>query len=331
MDRQATERPGSAGAADRSPTRVLGDRPSAESRRLVEDLWRRTPSATLTLEEWRFAAGAAARHPRPSWLRTEPVDAGGVPAEWSWRDPDGRPDGPVLLVLHGGGYIVCGIGTHRVLGARLSAAVGGRSLVVGYRLAPEHPFPAAVEDAATAYRWLLDQGVDPGRIVLFGDSAGGNLCLGTTFLARDRGLPMPAAMVLASPGIDLTFAGGSHEANAGRDPFSRIDAPERVIEWYLAGADPRDPLASPAFGDFAGLPPVLVLVGPDEMLLDDARTTVHRARSAGVEAELVEVVGAFHTWLGHAGSLPEADASVACLAEFIQRKSPGPWAFTGRR
>jgi len=291
-----------------------------------------------------------------------------VPAEWVWRSDDalatdvsatdvaatdvaatdasaadvaatdlsdvgaGRSaEGPVILVLHGGGFIVCSIGTHRVLGARVAHAVGGRSLVLGYRLAPEHPFPAAVHDAAAAYGWLLDEGVDPSRIVFFGDSAGASLCLSASLVARARGLPMPRALVLISPGIDLTFAAPSHTANAGTDPFSRIDCPDRVVEWYLAGADPTQPLASPAFADFTGLPPILVMVGPDEVLVDDARTTVDRAVVAGVDATLVMVTGAFHTWLGYAGELPEADRALAYLAEFILLKSPGTTPFTGHR
>lgn len=292
-------------------------RPSAESRRLVTALWERTPSGRLTLEEWRYAAGAIERAPHPPELRTQPVTAGGVPAAWSWhRSID--PDGPVVVVFHGGGFIVCSIGTHLSLGATVAAAAQGRALVVGYRLAPEHPFPAAVEDAAAAYEWLLEQGVAPERVVFFGDSAGGNLCLTASFLLRRRGRPLPAALVLASPGTDLTRSGASFLAHRDRDPFSRIDCPERVAEWYLKGADPTDPLASPLFGDFTGLPPMLVMVGPDEVLYDDAVRVAERAEAADVDVKLVVVPGAFHTWLGYAGALPEADESIALIGAFIR-------------
>jgi monoterpene epsilon-lactone hydrolase len=290
--------------------------PSAASRSIVASLWTRTPSRQLSLEEWRHAASAAERAELPSDLRHTTVEAAGVAAEWSWLRTDGHEHGPVVVVFHGGGWIVCSVGTHRVLGATVAAAAGGRALVVGYRRAPEHPFPAAVEDCAAAYQWLLESGVRPERVAFFGDSAGGNLCLTTSFLLRERGVPLPGALVMASPSVDLTT---ERSTNRDKDPFSRIDSPERVAEWYLAGADPTDPLVSPIYGEFEGLPPMLVMVGPDEQLHGDAVALVTRARSAGVDVTYAEVVGAFHTWLGYFGQLPEADASIAQIGDFLRR------------
>lgn len=297
---------------------------SEASRRVVAELWQRPANATLSLDEWRYAASAAERAAWAPDLRAATAVAGGVAAEWSWLEPGGDPHGPVVLVFHGGGFIVCNIGTHRRLGAQVAAAAGGRALVVGYRLAPEHPFPAAVEDCVAAYRWVVeDQGVSPERVAFFGDSAGGNLCASATLLARSQGLPVPAALVLASPAPDLTFAGASNRTKRDVDPFSRIDNPSRMLEYYLAGADPTDPLASPIFGDFTGFPPMLVLVGPDETHLDDSRAVVERAVAAGVDATLEVVEGAFHTWLGYAGVVPEADASIERIGAFIAEHTKG--------
>jgi acetyl esterase/lipase len=232
-------------------------------------------------------------------------------------------DGPVVLFLHGGGFIVCSIGTHRVLGARVAAGAGGRSLMVGYRLAPEHPFPQPVEDCVAAYRWLLEEGVAPERIAFFGDSAGGNLCLAAGLLAARDGIPLPAAMVLASPAPDLTFSGPSNVAKRDVDPFSRIDNPARMVEYYLRGADPRDPLASPVFADLTGFPPLLIMVGPDETLVDDCHALAERATKCGVDTELQVVEGAFHTWLGYAGVVPEADDCITRIGTFIAKHTRG--------
>jgi monoterpene epsilon-lactone hydrolase len=290
---------------------------SDASRRIVADLWRLPASRGLSLAEWRYSAGSAERAPWPDELSAQEVDADGVQAEWAWRN-DAETGGPIAFVLHGGGFIVCSIGTHRRLGAELAAVAGGRAFMVGYRLAPEAAFPAAIDDSVTAYRYLLDSGIDPASIWFFGDSAGGNLCLATCLQLRSAGLPLPAALVLASPLVDMTFSSASTEANKRFDPFSRIDDPQLMVDYYLAGADPQTPLSSPAFGDLSGLSPILTLVGTQEMLLDDARLLHDRATSAGVDSTLEVIDGAFHTWLGYAGSLPEADAAIRRIGEFVR-------------
>jgi acetyl esterase/lipase len=201
----------------------------------------------------------------------------------------------------------------------MGQAVGGRALAVEYRRAPEHVFPAAVADCTTAYRWLLEQGIAPGRIVFFGDSAGGNLCVSTALLAREQGLPVPAALVPISPGaVDLT-----EEVPPERralDPFSRIDNRPRMLDAYLRGADPAHPLASPLYADLSGLPPMLVLVGPDEACLDVSVELVRRAVEQGGEATCEVVDGAFHTWLGYWGRVPEADAAIERIAAFVRER-----------
>ena len=246
---------------------------SEEGAQVVADLWALPSTDGMTLEEWRHAAAAGERLPLPAGFRFQEVDAGGVEAQWAWWAGTAT-DGPVILFFHGGGWVVCGIGTHRVLGGRLAGAVGGRTLVVGYRLAPESPFPGPVQDCAASYRWLLDQGVDPGRVVFAGDSAGGNLVVAAALLLQAEGVPLPAALVAVSPAPDLTFRGESNATNRPSDPFSRIDDMDRIVELYLQGHDPTDPLASPVFGDLAGLPPLLVMVGPD-------RDAARRRRRAG--------------------------------------------------
>jgi acetyl esterase/lipase len=292
---------------------------SEASARIVAELWARPHNADLDLEAWRHGAAWRAREALPAEWRGEAVDADGVEAEWSWLEPDGDPDGPVVLVFHGGGFCVCDVPSYRELSARVSAAAGGRALTVGYRRAPEHPFPAAVEDCATAYGWVLAQGVDPSRVVFFGDSAGGNLCVSTSLLARERGLPMPAAIVPISPGVDLTFAAESNVTKRDLDPFSRIDNRPRMLEAYLRGADPLHPLASPLYAELSGLPPMLVLVGPDETCVDVSVDLAARARAQGVHATCEIVDGAFHTWMGYAGVVPEADESIARVGQFVRQ------------
>ncbi len=289
---------------------------SAERDRVVAELWTVPATRDLTLEQWRDSAAGGERLPLPPGFRHEAVDAAGVEAQWAWWEGSST-DGPVIVFLHGGGWVVCSIGTHRVLGGRLAGAVGGRTLVVGYRLAPEHPFPTPLDDCVTAYRWVLDQGVDPRRVVLAGDSAGGNLVVAVALALKAAGAPLPGALVAISPAPDLTFRGGSNVTNRPHDPFSRIDDMDRIVEWYLQGHDPTDPLVSPVFGDLRGLPPLLVLVGPEETLRDDSQELARVAAAAGVDTTFELVDGAFHTWLNHGGSMPEADESIARIGRFV--------------
>jgi len=295
---------------------------SPERDRVVAGLWTVPATQDLTLEQWREGAAGGERLPLPEDFRHAVVDAGGVEAQWAWWDGVAT-DGPVIVFFHGGGWVVCSIGTHRVLGGRLAREVGGRTLVVGYRLAPEHPFPVPVEDCVTAYRWVLESGIDPSRVVLAGDSAGGNLVVAVALALKAEGTPLPAALVAVSPAADLTFRGGSNVSNRPLDPFSRIDDMDRIVDCYLQGHDPTVPLASPVFGDLTGLPPLLVLVGPEETLRDDSEELARVATVAGVDTTFELVDGAFHTWLNHGGSVPEADASIARIGRFVAEHAGG--------
>ena len=217
-------------------------------------------------------------------VTVERLEVAGRPAEWVLV-PASRP-GRVVLYLHGGGYVIGSIRSHRHLAADIARAAAAAVLLVDYRLAPEHPFPAAVDDWLGAYRWLLDQGFDAGEIAIAGDSAGGGLAVASLLAARDAGLPVPAAGVCISPWTDLTMSGQSHASRAARDPLVKAADLRRFGEAYLAGAEATAPLASPLFADLAGLPPLLIQVGDDEVLLDDAVGLEQRAKAAGVDAIL---------------------------------------------
>ncbi|HEX4209639.1 MAG TPA: alpha/beta hydrolase, partial [Candidatus Binataceae bacterium] len=205
--------------------------------------------------------------PIPADIKQEKVNAGGVPAEWI-SAPNASADRAVLY-LHGGGYVIGSINTHRDLMARISRASGFRVLGIDYRLAPEHPFPAAVEDAVAAYRWLLAQGLQPSRIAVAGDSAGGGLTIATLVAIRDAKLTVPAAGVCLSPWVDMEGIGESMTSKASADPVVQKQGLLGMAQAYLGGKDPRTPLAAPLYADLKGLPPLLIQVGEAETLLDD--------------------------------------------------------------
>jgi len=247
---------------------------------------------------------------------SEPVSAGGVKAEW--LSSPGVDRDRVLLHLHGGGYYTGSIATHRDLISRLGRAAGMRSLAVDYRLAPEHPFPAALDDATTAYRWLLSEGFDPARIVLAGDSSGGGLALATLVKLRDDGVPLPARAVLLSPWTDLALTGDSVTRNASRDPINRARYLEISPPLYAGSEDVKNPLISPLYADPAGLPPLLIQVGSDETLLDDSTRFAERARAAGVDVTLEIWPGMFHVFQMSARFLPEARRAIEVAGAFMR-------------
>lgn len=212
--------------------------------------------------------------------KCEKVDAGGVRAEWITA-PRARAD-RVVLYFHGGGYAMGSIHSHRDMCERLSRAAEARVLVLDYRLAPEHPFPAAVEDARTAYLWLLKQGIAPARIALAGDSAGGGLTFATLFALRDHGDPLPACAAPLSPWVDLEGTGESMTARDAVDPIVHKAMLQQMGRTYVQAGNLHDPLAAPLYGDVAGLPPLLIQVGERETLLDDAVRMADKAKKAGV-------------------------------------------------
>ena len=248
--------------------------------------------------------------------RVEPVMAGRVPAEWIV--PSGVVTDAVLLYLHGGGYAAGSFITHRVLAEKMAQLARVRALLPAYRLAPEHRFPAAVDDAMAVYRWLIQEyGADPARVVVAGDSAGGGLTIALAVSARDAGLPLPAALACISPWTDLAGTGESMRTKAGKDPcFSPEDLHLQARE-YLGDADPMHPLASPLYADLRGLPPVMVQVGEDELLLDDARRLVERARAAGVDAMLEVWPGLWHIFATQ-GTFPESREAMQRLGRFLR-------------
>lgn len=202
----------------------------------------------------------------------------------------------LILYFHGGGYCIGSPISHRALAAGLAAEAGTRAVAFDYRLAPEHPFPAAVDDGLAAYRALLDEGADPKRIVIAGDSAGGGLTLATTLAAREAGLPMPAGLFVISPWVNLVNEGHSYAAKAKTDPILSKVGLDSFAGFYLAGGDASHPFASPAAADLKGLPPILIHVGSEEVLLSDAVALAQGFGVAGVEATLEIWPEMIHVW-----------------------------------
>lgn len=246
------------------------------------------------------------------------VDAGGVAAVHV-ATPRSRRDRHVLY-LHGGGYNYGSPSLYRDFIWRIADATEARVLCIDYRLAPEHPFPAAVDDAAGAYRWLLAAGAAPGRMAIIGDSAGGGLTFATLLRLRDEHVPLPAAAAGLSPWTDLTLSGPSVRSNASADPMLNANQARFLANRYLAGADPAHPYASPLFGDPTGLPPSLLQVGDDEILRDDAVRMAERMRKAGCAAELEIWPRMPHVWQLYARFLPEGRQAVERIGRFVTRQ-----------
>ena len=225
-----------------------------------------------------------AQFPLPADVRVEAVEANGVPAEWT-ATPDADRN-RVMLFLHGGGYISGSIASHRAMVAEAGRQARARTLALGYRLAPEHPFPAALEDALAGYRFLLSSGIEPANIAIAGDSAGGGLTIASLVSLRDAGHALPSRAWCISPWVDLEMTGASMAGKAGVDPMIQRTYLEELATAYLGGADPRDPLASPLHADLRGLPPLLIQVGSAETLLDDAVRLAGAAGAADVAVTL---------------------------------------------
>ena len=261
-------------------------------------------------------AGSANAIPLPSGTSYEAVEANAVPAEWI--DAPGAAADQVFLFVHGGGYYRGSVADTRATAARISAATAMRCLSVDYRLAPEHPFPAAIDDTHAAYRFLLEAGFAANRLVVGGVSAGGGLTLALLLAARAAGDPLPAAAVPMSPWTDLCQSGASFATKHDVDPSISKLYLDRMAGYYLNGADPRDPLASPIYGDLRGLPPLLIQVGTSETLLDDSRDFTTRARAEGCTVVLEEWPEMIHGWQQLAHVLPEGQAAIDRIGEFVR-------------
>ncbi len=257
--------------------------------------------------------------PVPDDLASERVDANGVPGAF-FAAPGADP-ARCVYYLHGGGYVIGSVDTHRVLTHDLSRASGMRVLSMDYRLAPEHPFPAGLEDSVTGYRWLLESGVAPENIVIAGDSAGGGLTVATVIALRDRGLPLPAGIVCFSPWVDMEGAGDSMQSRAEIDPIVQRDGLLWFADLYLDGANPRDPLANPLHADLSGLPPALIQVGDAETLLDDSIRLADRLGAAGVSVELDVWNRMIHVWQLFGPMLSEGREAIAKAGAFMAEKT----------
>ncbi|MET9365967.1 alpha/beta hydrolase [Streptomyces sp. NPDC006632] len=255
----------------------------------------------------------------PTGIRTRAATLGARPA--LLVEPHDAPRAGTILYFHGGSYVVGSPHTALSLTGNLVSRTRFRALSLDYRLAPEHPFPAAIEDALSAYRALLDGGEDPSAIAFAGDSAGGGLAVTTCLAARDAGLPMPSAIVAFSAGLDMTRTGPSMDTRAGADPYFTRAGLEHTGALYSAGQDPHQPLLSPAvLADLAGLPPMLLQVGTNEILLDDSTRLAARAREAAVDVVLDVVADVPHVFQAFAGILDEADEALDRAALFLTQR-----------
>lgn len=265
-----------------------------------------------------FLDQAGAKFSVPADVRRSPFGLHGLQAEFF--DAPGADPERVLLYLHGGGYVIGSITSHGYLIQNLSRASGMRVLAINYRLAPEHPFPAAIDDAVGSYRWLLKQGYKPEHMAIGGDSAGGGLTLASLVSLRDAGDPLPAAALCISPWTDLTGKADSLRTRRHLDPMIDPDSLYKLVGYYLGKTDPTHPLASPLFAELAGLPPLLIQVGEREVLYDDAVELAKKASAAGLEVTLEEAANMFHVWHAYAPMLDEAQQAVDRAGRYLRGK-----------
>jgi monoterpene epsilon-lactone hydrolase len=284
-------------------------------------LIKRRNHRSLPIERHRRFASAAERlvpDPPRNTRRVE-VDAGGVRAELIATPGSDRER--FVLFLHGGGFIIGSPALYRHFTWRIAAAANARVLAIDYRLAPENPFPAALDDAVAAYHWLLAHGGNPGRIAVMGDSAGGGLVFSLLLRLRDAATPLPSAAVALSPWTDLALTAPSLRLNAASDPMLNPEDPAHFVEEYLAGTDPRTPYASPLYGDPAGFPPTMIQVGSDEVLRDDAVRMAERMRATSCEVELEIWPRMPHVWHLFVPLIPEAQQAIERIGEFVRNRT----------
>ncbi len=270
----------------------------------------------LSIEENRVRSANTAKLMRiPKDVTISDVDADGTPAKWIF--PSNEKTGKVIIHFHGGGYVTGGADSHLMMCISMAQTLKIKILLPEYRLAPEHPFPAAVMDAVKVYRWVLAQGYLPKDIVISGDSAGGGLSLASVLELRDSGDLLPAAVVCISPWTDLTFTGRSHIHKAKTDP---ILLTEVLREWadHYSGEEKRDhPLLSPVYADFHGFPPLLIQVGSEEILLDDAIMLAEKAKADRVDVTLKVWDELWHVWAALGDLIPESKKSIEEIGRFL--------------
>ncbi len=295
---------------------------------VVEMMTLGTPQGVIrSVDDIRRPLDRVTRITQPTGAQHRPIATDYFSGEWVTSDAS-APE-RVILFLHGGGYVSGSPATHAPITGRLAKEAQARVFALDYRLAPEHPFPAQVEDAWAAYWWLLnEQGLSPGQITVAGDSAGGGLTVALLLALRDAGVPLPAGAVCLSPWFDLTLCGATLAINEPTD-YLNFDVLHASAQMYADGRDLRHPLISPIYADLAGLPPLLIQAGSAEMLLDDSRRFATRARDAGVDVQLEvweHMVHVWHfTWLLE----PKARQAVTQIGRFVRRHTPIPGADHG--
>ncbi len=237
-----------------------------------------------------------------------------------WVKPIGAAADRVILFLHGGGFIAGSINCHRKLAAHLAKAAGCRALIPAYRLAPENPFPAQLDDAFGIYQWLLKEGFDPGHIATAGDSAGGNLAISVCLRAQAQSLPFPGAIIGISPWLDMEVNGWTLDTNKERSAIGSRESYRQIVEMLLKGHDPKDPFANPLYADLTGFPPIYLSAGTEEALLDNPQRLAEAATKAHVDVTLKTAEGMQHVYEFMAGRAPEADEAIADIAIWLRPK-----------
>jgi epsilon-lactone hydrolase len=288
--------------------------------RIIQRIMRDSKDALLgdlpvQVRRRRFDAAARRAIRVPRGICLQAVSANGVPADW--LEPDHAIPGRAILYLHGGAYVIGSPTTHRGLAGQIAHVSQARLLLIDYRLAPEHPFPAALEDSLSSYHWLLEKGFTPEHIAIGGDSAGGGLTLSTALSLRDNHEELPAALFLLSPWTDLTFSGDSIRTRADRDPLLQMGGDLTMVNTFANGHPLTHPYISPLFADFHDLPPTLIQVGTEEILYDDSSRLEQKAQLAGVDVTMETWPGMWHVFQGFAPYVPESRQAIIKIGDFL--------------
>ncbi len=294
--------------------------PSEELNTVLEMIRVRSAETRNTIDDERLSyERIMSTLPIDDDIETERVGVNGVAAEWIWAPESDKRR--VILYLHGGGYVIGSVRTHRVLLAHLARAAKARVLALDYRLAPETPFPGPIDDTVNAYQWLLSEGIEPANMAIAGDSAGGGLVVAALVALKSVGEPLPAAGVCISPWSDMESTGGSMMTNSESDPSVSKERLLKLAGIYLNGKNPQAPLASPIHADLAGLPPLLLQVGSIEVLLDDSTMLKEQAHKAGVSVQMEVWDDMPHVWHHYAPILPEARKAISKIGEFLLQQT----------
>ena len=285
-------------------------------------LIRRMFGKRMGIEEYRALTDQNARFSNrlPKDVKVDRFEADGIPA--AWISPSNADADKVIVHFHGGGYVTGGIDSHLMMGIPMAQALRIKILLFDYRLAPEHPFPAALQDGLKIYRWLLEQGYQARDIILSGDSAGSGLALATTLSLQDTNEPLPSAVICISPWVDLAHTGDSHATNADTDVVLTTDV---LAEWASAYTDEsilKNPLVSPLYADFHGFPPMFIQTDSSEILFDDAKRLADKARVDGVDVTLKVWNGLWHAWHAMGGLIPESKKAFEEIGQFLNAHKP---------